>query len=216
MCSASHKIYVIHGFGGFKLHMTPLVNAIKKEGFVTVNYSYHSFSEDIDSVALKLYTTIKSEKIDSVSFVTHSMGALVIRSLFKNLKENDNFPVIFRIVMIAPPNQGTQVADIYHGWLTTFLFGPNVAKLRTGSDSFAGQLPEPTCETGIIAGMKGRKPWYNPSLNDDNDGNVSLIYTHLQNEKDFVTVHSTHNFMLFQPGVFKLVVSFLKTGSFQY
>lgn len=214
MSFASQKVYVIHGFGGFKLHMTPLVNALKKEGFETVNYSYHSFSEDIDSVGLKLYNRIKTEKADTVSFVTHSMGALVVRSLYKNIKPNEHFPKIFRIVMIAPPNQGTQVADIYSGWLSSFLFGPNVEKLKTGPDSFASRLPIPDCETGIIAGMKGKKPWYNPSLKEDNDGNVSLVYTRLGNEKDFFSLHSTHNIMILKPLVFKQVVTFLRTAVF--
>ena len=214
MSFASHKVYVIHGFGGFRLQMSKINNSLLKEGYLTENYSYHSFSKDIDSVAKELYTKIKAEKIDTVSFVTHSMGALVVRSLYKNIVSKTEFPIIFRIVMVAPPNKGTEVANIYSCKLTRFFFGPNVDKLKTGDNCFAKSLPIPDCEVGIIAGMKGKKPWYNPSLKDDNDGNVSLNLTALGIEKDAVTIHSTHNLMTIQTKVCKLIVSFMKNGAF--
>ena len=214
MSFASHKVYVIHGFGGIKLQMSKINNSLLKEGYLTENYSYHSFTTDIDSVAKELYIKIKAEKFDSVSFVTHSMGALIVRSLYKNIVSKAEFPFIYRIVMLAPPNKGTEVANIYSCKLTRFFFGPNVEKLKTGDNCFAKSLPVPDCEVGIIAGMKGKKPWYNPSLKDDNDGNVSLNLTTLGNEKDAVAIHSTHNLMTFQTKVCKLIVSFINKGKF--
>ena len=60
MSFASHKVYVIHGFGGFKLQMSKINNCLLKEGYATKNYSYHSLSKDIDSVAKELFIKIKA------------------------------------------------------------------------------------------------------------------------------------------------------------
>ena len=105
-------------------------------------------------------------------------------------------------------------ANIYSCKLTRFFFGPNVDKLKTGDNCFAKSLPIPDCEVCILAGMKGKKPWYNPSLKDDNDGNVSLNLTTLGIEKDAVEIHSTHNLMTIQTKVCKLIVSFINKGKF--
>ena len=215
MTFANHKVYVIHGFGGFALQMEKINQGLIKEGFQTENYSYHSFSEDLDSLGLDLYRKVKFENFDTVSFVTHSMGALVVRSMYKHLNSVTHFPTIFRIVMLAPPNKGTEVADIYSGLVTKFLLGPNVEHMKTDSNSYANKLPVPDCEIGIIAGIKGKKPWFNPFLREDNDGNVSLSLTKLGNEKDAVIIKSRHGFMTQQKSVIKLIISFLKNGSFR-
>lgn len=211
---ANHKVYVIHGFGGFALQMEKINQGLIKEGFLTENYSYPSFSEDLDSIGFDLFRKVKQENFDSVSFVTHSMGALVVRSMYQYLDSTVQFPTIFRIVMLAPPNKGTEVANIYSSPVTKFFLGPNVEYMKTDSDSYANKLPIPNCEIGIIAGIKGKKPWYNPLLKEDNDGNVSLSLTKLGNEKDSAIIHSSHGIMTQQKKVIKLIVSFLRNGFF--
>ncbi len=212
---ATHKVYVIHGFGGFALQMEKMNQGLKKAGYLTENYSYHSFSKDLDSVGQDLHKKVKQDNFDTVSFVTHSMGALVVRSMYKYIDSTSHFPFIFRIVMIAPPNKGTEMADIFSNPTTEFLLGPNVKHMKTDSDSFANKLPIPTCEVGIIAGKKGKKPWFNPFLKEDNDGNVSVSLTTLGNEKDIAIITATHGLMTQQKKVIKLMNSFMKNGSFK-
>ena len=211
---ASHKVYVIHGFGGFALQMEKINKGLIQQGYITENYSYPSFSEDLDSVGLDLFRKVKQDNFDSVSFVTHSMGALVVRSMYRYLDSTNHFPVIFRIVMVAPPNKGTEMADIYSGSLTKFFLGPNVEHMKTDSTSYANKLPVPACEVGVIAGIKGKKPWFNPFLKEDNDGNISLSLTTLGNEKDIAIIKATHGLMTQKKRVIKLIITFMKTGSF--
>ena len=215
MNMANHKVYVIHGFGGFALQMEKINQGLKKAGYLTDNYSYHSFSEDLDSVGQDLYHKVKTENFDTVSFVTHSMGALVVRSMYQYIDKKSNFPFIFRIVMVAPPNKGTEMADIFSSPATEFLLGPNVKYMKTDSTSYANKLPVPTCETGIIAGVKGKKPWFNPFLKNDNDGNVSVNLTTLGNEKDVVLVKATHGLMTQKNDVIQYIISFLNSGKFK-
>ena len=211
---ANHKVYVIHGFGGFALQMEKINQELIHEGYVTENYSYPSFTEELDSVGLDLYQKVKQDNYDTVSFVTHSMGALVVRSMYQYLDSTVHFPVIFRIVMLAPPNKGTEMADMYSNSTIKFLLGPNVEHMKTDSSSYANKLPIPTCEVGIIAGVRGKKPWFNPFLKEDNDGNVSLSLTTLGNEKDRIIVNAPHGLMTQQKKVIKLIIAFMKTGAF--
>lgn len=210
---ANHKVYVIHGYGGFAFQMEKINQELIKEGYLTENYSYPSFSKDLDSIGLELFRKVKLENFDSVSFVTHSMGALVVRLMYQYIDSADHFPFVFRIVMLAPPNKGTKMADAYSGKIFKFFLGPNVEHMRTDSDSYANKLPIPGCETGIIAGGKGQKSCFKQFQKDD--GKVSLQYTSLGNEKDFIVIQSWHDLMPFQKKVISLIISFLKTGSFQ-
>ena len=212
---ASHKVYVIHGYGGFALQMEKINQGLLKNGYITENYSYFSLSEDLDSLGHDLYRKVKTDNFDTVSFVTHSMGALVVRSMHQYLTPGEHFPYIFRIVMLAPPNKGTELANGLSNPALKYILGTNVEHMRTDSNSYVNKLPVPTCETGIIAGITGTKPWFNPFLKEDNDGIVSLSLTKLGNEKELVIIKATHSIMTQQKNVIKLITHFMKTGSFK-
>ena len=216
MIHAKHKIYVIHGFGGFGLQMEKIHKSIVKAGYISENFTYPSFSEDIDSVGKSLFEKIKNENIDSVSFVTHSMGALVVRSMYQHLDSTKRFPYIHRFVMIAPPNKGTPVADFYStfGFIKT-LGGPNVENLTTHPLTGASRLPLPTCEVGLILGITGRKKGFNPLLNGDNDGYVLPEKAKMGVEKDIAYVKADHSALTQSKKVIKLLLEFMNNGSFK-
>ena len=216
MSNASHKVYVIHGFGGFGLQMEKIRKGLSNAGYETENFTYPSFSEELDSVGFDLFQKVKIENYDTVSFVTHSMGALVVRSMYQYSSKSDHFPSIFRIVMLAPPNKGTELADIYSGSITRFFLGPNVEHMKTDSSSYANKLPIPTCEIGIIAGVKGKKPWFNPFLKEDNDVNVSYSLTKIGNEKEIIKIKATHGLMTQKKDVIRLTVNFINKGTFDF
>ena len=212
----SHKIFVIHGYGSSRLIMKKIVRSIKNENFITENYGYRSMTEDLDTIGEQLYYRIKMSKIDTVSFVTHSMGALAVRSMLQYSIKDKDFPVIFRIVMIAPPNGGAEIADFYASIeILKKILGPNLQHMNTDSDSYAKKLPIPhNIEIGIIAGIRGEKHGYNLFIKGDNDGVLTPERTKLGNEKDFVIVKGEHNLLTQKKYVCKLVVEFLKFGSF--
>ena len=211
----SHKIYLIHGFGGFQFTMNKIEKSIKNERYQTVNYGYKSFN-DLDTIGKQLYLQIKNSNVDTISFVTHSMCALLVRSMLQYSANDKYFPKIFRIIMIAPPNRGTEIADFYSSFgIVNYFFGPNVQYMKTDSDSYANRLPKPyDSEIGIIAGIRGKKHGYNLFLNGDNDGGIKPEKTKIGIEKDYITVIGQHNFLLMKKYVSKLVIEFLKHGSF--
>jgi len=211
---ATHKVYILHGYGGSAAQMDKIYKGLKHEGYEAENYTYPSFKECIDSIGHDLYVKVKQENYDTVSFVTHSMGGLVVRSMYKYQDPRIHFPYIYRFVMLAPPNKGTEMADFFSRSSFNSFLGPNVLLMRTDSNSYAFKLPVPTCEVGLIVGIKGSKPWFNPLMKDDNDGTVTMKQAILGIEKEIITVKSMHILMPLKKKVIVLVTRFMKTGSF--
>lgn len=212
---ASYKVYLLHGFGGLGLEMEGVHKAIEEEGYSCENYTYMSLVKDVDLVGQLLFNKIQADDIDTISFVTHSMGALVVRSLYEHMDSLTCFPFIHRIVMIAPPNNGSPVAD----FLVQFSFinsiiGPNINNLTTNPVTGAGKYPIPTCEVGLIAGTYGGDKGLNVFFTGENDGVLSPQQTKMGIEKDVVFVKSWHIGLLFNEKVMKLVVNFLENGNF--
>lgn len=199
---ATNKVYLIHGFAGLGIELEKIHKAIEKEGFESEIYVYPSFVKSVDSVGIELFRKIQKENYDTISFVTHSMGALVVRSLYEHLDSLTSFPFIYRIIMIAPPNNGTPVADFFAQFsFIKFIVGPNVNNLTSNPVTGAGKYPIPTCEVGLIAGRSETKNGFNVFINGDNDGIVISEDTKLGIEKDIVFVKSGHVELLFNKTV---------------
>lgn len=163
--SATHKVYVIHGYASPLAVVRKLNRYLIKENYNTELYQYKSMYSELDSIGKKLYFDIKNSNVDTVSFVTHSMGGLVVRSLFQYTSKDTSFPFIYRVIMIAPPNKGAEMADIFDSFkMLKKLLGPNVKNMRTDSLSYANKLPQPKGNVGIIIGNRGKKKGYNPYI----------------------------------------------------
>jgi uncharacterized alpha/beta hydrolase family protein len=207
---------VIHGYGNPKEVMNKIDNDLLKAGFYSENYAYPGFTEDLDSLGQQLYLDIIAQGLDTVSFVTHSMGGLVFRTMLKYSGLDPDFPVIYRVVMIAPPNQGADIADFFkENEKYKKVLGPNVEKMETDSNSYANQLPVPiNIEVGIIIGARGKEIGYNALIEGDNDGLLKPERTRLGNEKDFITLKYDHFALTQKKKSRKHVVEFLWYGEF--
>ena len=212
---ATTKVYLIHGYGGLGLELENIHKAIEKEGFESEIYSYPSLVKDVDSVGVELFEKIQKENYDTVSFVTHSLGALVVRSIYEHLDSLTVFPYIHRIVMIAPPNNGSPVADFFAQFsFVKHIIGPNINNITTNPLTGATKYPIPTCEVGLIAGSYGRKRGFNIFVKGDNDGVLLPEQTKMGIEKDVVFVKSWHVGLLFNKKVIKYITTFLQNGKF--
>ncbi|MFT3753897.1 MAG: hypothetical protein QM800_13810 [Paludibacter sp.] len=65
--------------------MNSIYKAIQKEKYNCKIYTYPSLVKDVDSVGFEVFNKIQKENYDTVSFITHSMGALVVRSMYEHL-----------------------------------------------------------------------------------------------------------------------------------
>jgi pimeloyl-ACP methyl ester carboxylesterase len=210
---SGHVVMLVHGLGRSASAFTLLEDSLRREGYETANVNYPSTRLGIAAHADNLERIILSlEGVTTLSFVTHSLGGLVVRDLLAREREWRKTIAIHRLVMIAPPNKGSQVADRLrklpaYRWLT----GESGQGLTTAA---AAKLPVPAVEFGIIAGGRGNANGFNPLLPGDNDGFVTVAETALDGARDFLLVRTTHGLVDDHPQTIDATLSFLRDGCF--
>lgn len=210
---SDHIVMLVHGLGRSASAFAALEDAIRQAGHTTANINYPSTRQGITAHADDVGRIIDSfEGVGSISFVTHSLGALVIRDLLARDSAWRERIDVSRIIMIAPPNQGSQLAKrlaaipAYH-WLT----GESGQDLAS---EVARNLPVPDAEIGIIAGGRGNNQGFNPILTGDDDGFVAVSETHLDGMDDFLLVNTTHGLIDDHPLTIAATIAFLNDGRF--
>lgn len=146
-----------------------------------------------------------------VHVVTHSLGALLLRCFLQ-----DHAPdILGRIVMLAPPNQGSPVADRFrHNLFFRFLLGPAGRELGTGKADLPRNLRTVPGEIGIIAGSKSSDPWFAHLFNEPNDGKVSVAAARLPEMKEMIVLPYGHTFLMNAPEVVHQILFFLRHARF--
>lgn len=191
-------VVLVHGMGRTRLSMMPLEWALEREGFEVLNWNYSStcctIAEPGDQLNERLRETSVAEGRE-VHFVGHSLGNIVIRWALANEP-----PVaVGRVVMLAPPNRGSEAADRYSPWLGWIL--KPLPELTTAEGSTARRLLlPPGVEVGIIAGRY--------------DGKVSAAEARLVGQRAHAMVPTGHSFLMLRQDVLRLVLTFLREGGF--
>lgn len=208
-----HCVVLIHGALRTERSMRGLATYATSRGqsVVTVDYPARAAGLDIRELAdtyipPALASCPEGRKLD---VVTHSMGGLLLRDYVGRHPELR----VGRVVMFAPPNQGSQVTDRVKHWLVyQWLYGP--AGQELGSDQAATMAPIPF-EVGIIAGV--RHGWLAKFIfgNTPNDGKVAVEDTKITGMKDFLIVDTDHDGMLRNPEVIAQAWYFLQHGAFK-
>jgi hypothetical protein len=213
----SQAIYLIHGYGSGPVFMKSIEKYLNRNKLQTVNFGYPSLTKDLVVCGESLYARIKADNFDTISFVTHSMGALVFRSIVDKIQNDGAFPKVNKIVMIAPPNHGAELADFFvSSSIWRYILGPNLQHLSTDTNSLANHLPIPkNYEIGIIIGINKNTKGYNPFIKGNNDGDLTPKSALLGTEKEDVYVSSEHSMIIHNKKVLRLVYSFLIKGKFE-
>ena len=145
-----------------------------------------------------------------MSFVTHSMGGLVVRELLSRENPWQGSAELGRLVMLGPPNRGSAVAEA--------LEDVPIYRLLTGE---AGRdltprqlrdLPDPPCPFAIIAGGTGTRRGLNPGLPGDNDGLVLVENTRLDSPHTFLRIPVWHTLLMQDPRAMDATLRFLRTA----
>jgi len=193
-------VILVHGLIRSSSSMMSPAAFLRKKGFSVFIYDYYSSRHPIRRHAddfSRLLGKILGEDFKKVHFVTHSLGGIIARIALAKLAD----PKLGRLVMIAPPNQGSAKASrVSKIWITKKLLRP-LDELRNDSDSFIRKVPIPEIEFGIIAGSM--------------DAKVSVEESHLKNEKDHLVVNSFHTFIMNRKAVKEAVLKFIANGKFQ-
>lgn len=210
-------IILLHGLGRSSVSMKGVEWRLEDEGFAVVNKSYPWKNFSIDELAgIAVEPGLEGCRklgISQVGFVTHSLGGILLRQYL----EQNTIPGLGRVVMLAPPNQGSTVADhlLANEMLEPLLPEPAYG-LGTGEGSVVKQLGPVRFELGVIAGSNER-PLSSPGLEGKpNDGTVAVDETRVEGMQDFIVLDVDHSFLMWRTAVLDQVVLFLREGHFDH
>jgi len=216
VAGAGDYVVILHGLGRTSFSMKRVEWALKKENYCVINATYPSTRLSIQFLADDWLAALLTERIRErnarIHFVTHSLGGIVLRQYLSD----HPLPQLGRVVMLAPPNQGSELADrLKNNWLYRWVTGPGGQQVGTGPASVPRQLGPAHFELGVIAGDRSLNPLFSAWIPGPDDGKVSVRRTRLAGMQDFLLVHRTHTWMAWNPRVVAAIVHFLKAGEFR-
>ncbi|MCD6023489.1 MAG: alpha/beta hydrolase [Fibrobacteria bacterium] len=196
--------------------MEEMEDELKPAGFRVCNVDYPSRKHPIDTLVerfvLPEIRRCFPEDTLAKNFVTHSLGGILVRRLAELHPEFK----IGRVVMLSPPNQGSEVVDKLGGswWFKSFN-GPAGRQLGTDSNSVPLRLPPPSFEFGVLAATRSIDPLSSWLIPGDDDGKVSLKRMKLPGMKDYRKVAASHALIMKDNEAIRSAIRFLRNGSFR-
>ena len=135
--------------------------ALSRHGYRVINVSYPSTRLSIEELADDCLTVLLQERASDrtvkIHFVTHSLGGIVLRQyLSENQLEN-----LGRVVMLAPPNRGSELADrLQHNYFYRFFTGPagqQLGRERNGQPEWQGCHARTECFATLESRITGSR-----------------------------------------------------------
>ncbi len=210
-------VVLLHGLARSASSMQDMAEALETAGYRVCNVAYpsreHSIAELSSRFVAPSIADCVSNTAEPVSFVTHSLGGIIARELAKT----GAVQTFGRVVMLGPPNHGSEVVDVLGDWeIFDAINGPAGGELGTHEDSVPQQLGPATFQVGVVAGNRSIN-WINSlMIPGADDGKVSLESAKLEGMRDFVVVPASHPLLMKDREVIEQTIRFLTSGCFAH
>jgi hypothetical protein len=213
--SSSECVVLLHGLNRSWRAMRPMAEALQAAGFATANIDYPSQSGSVEEIAPLAVgmglDECRGTGAERIHFVTHSLGGILLRYQNKQSPIQD----LGRVVMLGPPNQGSEIIDKTRDWPGfEMLAGEAGSQLGTDNGSIPCTLGPVDFELGVIAGSKTINVFSSAMLPNPDDGKVSVASTQVDGMNDFLVVGHSHHYITRSDVVFRNTESFLRHGRF--
>lgn len=213
--AAGDCVVLLHGLARTAKSMSKLEAALKSRGLNVANIDYPSREMSIQSLAPSAVerglAACRKDNPRKIHFVTHSLGGILVRYYLSK----STIPELGRVVMLGPPNQGSEVADKFSGVPGyASVNGPSGFQLGTGPDSIPATLGPVTFPVGVIAGTESVNPILSTAFDETNDGKVSVARAKVDGMSDFMEVAASHPFIMRNPEAIRQTIEFLFHGKF--
>lgn len=207
---------LLHGLGRTSWSMVKMGRVLRQQGYSVWNEGYDSKNQTVEESAKVIDAALeycRAEGKSEIYFVTHSLGGILVRYYFQDKIE----PAVKAVVMLAPPNHGSEVSDAYSDQLW-FQWTVGVAgqQMVSAPDSLPNTLQPISLPIGVIAGTVSSDPWFNHLFSGPHDGKVSVVSAKLAEMKDFITVEAGHTFIMNSNEVIDQVLYFFENQEFKH
>jgi len=216
--ASGRTVVLLHGLGLRSWAMARIAHTLEADGYRVLNLSYPSRTLPLEQLASEwLPAELRAAGLAPtarVDFVTHSMGGIVVR-LYRRDHPTD-YPG--RVVMLAPPNQGSEVTDHLNGF-APFLWFTGVNGRCLGTDAASvprtlGPWRAEAGELGVIAGNHSLNPLFSEWIAGPDDGKVAVASTRLEGMSDFIVLPHSHTWLQWREDTEVQVRAFLRDGKF--
>lgn len=210
-------VVLLHGIARSSAHMQPLADCLDAQGYEVINLDYPSTERTLSELGV-FVTRQLAPRLDQdkpVHLVGYSMGALLARVLATQHRPRK----LARVLQLAPPNRGSEVADFFSGvWLYSWIYGPAGQELGTRPSEVVQRrnalLGDIDFELGVLAGNASIDPFSSWLIPGEDDGKVSVASTRVTGMADHRVVDATHTFFPSNAEVLRQSVYFLREGHF--
>ena len=209
---AENLVVLIHGALRSRASFAEMKSQLEQAGYQVATISYASsqrrLEDHADDIEALLDHLSAHSPINRISFVTHSMGGLVLRHLLSRPDAAWRERVsVDRAVLIAPPNQGSIIAQRMRDVpIFRWTYGPAGQQMLLDA---AHEVPLLDIPFAIIAGGSGDRSGKSALIPGDDDGIVAVAETQLVGARDFILVDALHSFILGNPDTIAAVLGFM-------
>jgi pimeloyl-ACP methyl ester carboxylesterase len=213
----SGRVVLLHGLARSASSLAKMQEALQADGYEVCNIEYPSREHTIEILAAEFVAPAIAKcfaqpSVEPIHFVTHSMGGIIVRQLAATKAVEH----IGRVVMLSPPNHGSEVVDKLGDFkIFDWVNGPAGKEIGTRVDSIPLRLGPATFELGIITGVRTVNPILSMMIPGDDDGKVGVDNAKLDGMKDFLVLRCSHPMIMKSPHAIEQTVYFMDHGMFR-